>query len=327
MIMSSTDSLHRKANSQMKLNMALWNVRSLTNFTINNLCCCDSSSDCLFLTETWLGLEGLAVLNEAVPANSRSSSSIRNGMRGVGTASSLSSSLGHRQLSLGHFSSFEHHAVLLKCEPYILAVTVYGPPIQNVILLDEFSSEPLWIIHTDYNRITIVGDFNWHLDNTTDARVLDFSNLLMDFTPALKWAHSEAWGHILDLIPTRGLSTVFSSVYDVTISDHFWVFFYCFNNEVNHKEGTMKKLYLDSEGADNFIASFRNSPSPCLHSSCNDLVDCYCKRLRASIDLLAPLKMKKVTDNFRSPWKNEKMAILKRKCQRAERKWRKIKLY
>jgi len=50
--------------------MAILNVRSFLNksFIINNLIL-DNNIDCLFLTETWLGVDALATLTEASPPN------------------------------------------------------------------------------------------------------------------------------------------------------------------------------------------------------------------------------------------------------------------
>lgn len=311
--------------AQLKLNMALWNVRSLTNksFIINDLIQ-DKYLDCICLTETWLGADGQAVLNEAVPPNYSSTFTIRDGKRGGGTASILSSSLHHKVLSFGHFLSFEYHAVLLKCKPNILVLTIYRPPKYSKDFLLEFS-ELLSIIHANYAKSIILGDFNLHKECTTDTRVLDFSNLLasMDFTQHVNEA-THKQGHTLDLVITQGVSIDVTSVSDLTISDHFCVFFTVLVCDVvKLTERTIKKRYLDADAAENFMNLFPDT-STCLHL-CDDPVDCLCKRLRETIDQVAPLKVKKVTKP-RTPWKNDNTASLKRICRRAERKWRKTKL-
>ena len=50
--------------------MAILNVRSLLNksFVINDLIL-DNNIDCLFLTETWLGVDTPVILTEASPPN------------------------------------------------------------------------------------------------------------------------------------------------------------------------------------------------------------------------------------------------------------------
>lgn len=70
-----------------KLNMALFNIRALSNksFYINELIS-DNDLDCLFLTETWLGMHAPATLTEACPANYVFSLSCREGRKGSGTA-------------------------------------------------------------------------------------------------------------------------------------------------------------------------------------------------------------------------------------------------
>ena len=57
-------------NSSLTFNMAILNVRSLLNksFVINDLIL-DNNIDCLFLTETWLGVDTPVILTEASPPN------------------------------------------------------------------------------------------------------------------------------------------------------------------------------------------------------------------------------------------------------------------
>lgn len=111
--------------------MALFNVRSLSNntFFINDLIM-EHKLDCMFLTETWLSTDGPAALIEASPPNYSSSHSCRQGEKGGGTATILSAAHAGRDIPLGDFCSFEHHAIILRCQPPVLAVTLYRPPKQ-----------------------------------------------------------------------------------------------------------------------------------------------------------------------------------------------------
>ena len=64
------------------------------------------------------------------------------------------------------------------------------------------------------------------MDNGNDSKARDFMNLLnsMDFTHHItEPTHKRR--HTLDLVITKGLTTVISSVCDLALSDHFCIFF------------------------------------------------------------------------------------------------------
>ncbi len=78
----------------------------------------------------------------------------------------------------------------------------------------------------DFDCITIVGDFNIHVDNPQDKGtkqlwcVLDNFGLTQHVTEP---THNK--GHTLDLIISKGLNISKVVVTDVTLSDHACVFF------------------------------------------------------------------------------------------------------
>ena len=47
-----------------------------------------------------------------------------------GTASIFADALNCRNIPIGDFHSFEHHAILLKSQPPVLVITIYRPPKQ-----------------------------------------------------------------------------------------------------------------------------------------------------------------------------------------------------
>ena len=92
-----------------------------------------------------------------------------------------------RSQSFGKFPSSEYPAVLLRCKPRVQAVTVHSPPPkptpphppkQSAIFLDEFSGLPS-IIHSNYDRLIITGDFKLHFDNPADAKSNGFQKCCM----------------------------------------------------------------------------------------------------------------------------------------------------
>src|SRR4029434_4988490 len=84
--------------------------------------------------------------------------------KGGGTATITTDALCCRSISFDDFTSFEYHAIVLKCQPPALTVTVYRPPKQCRTFLTDFS-ELLSIIHTNYGKILIIDDFNIHGNN------------------------------------------------------------------------------------------------------------------------------------------------------------------
>src|SRR4029434_5787440 len=79
-------------------------------------------------------------------------------------------------------------------------------------------------------------------------------NLLnsMDFTQHItEPTHNR--GHTLDVVITKGLTTVISSICDLALSDHFCIFFTALVPKVkNSSECFIKKCYLNSAAAENF---------------------------------------------------------------------------
>ena len=145
--------------------------------------------------------------------------------KGGGTATITTDALCCRSIFFDDFASFEYHAIVLNCQPPALTVTVYRPPKQCRTFLTDFS-ELLPIIHTNYDKIIIIDDFNIHVNNGNDSKARDFMNLLnsMDFTQQItEPTHNR--GQTLDLVITKGLTTVISSVCDLALSDHFCIFF------------------------------------------------------------------------------------------------------
>ena len=89
---------------------------------------------------------------------------------------------------------------------------------------------------------------------------------------------------------------------------------------------TIRKRYLTAEVAANFIDILTDTPSDVLPSSCDFIVENFNSKLRSALDIVAPIKIKKLSTKSKPPWKNDHTNNLKRNCRKAERKWRKNKI-
>ena len=323
---------HRMQLDPEEISMALFNVRSLSKktFLINNLID-EEALHCIFLTETWLTDNGSASLIEASPPNYSFSESHRKEKRGGGTASIFKDSLRCTNISLGDFASFEHHAILLKCQPKIIAVTVYRPPKYCPNFYDEFA-EFLSILHAQYDKCIISGDFNLHVDDKTDKASVEFMDLLesMDFVQHVSEpTHNR--GHTLDLLITKGITTTVKSVRFLTLSDHFCIFFTVNINKLEQRnDRVIRKRYLTPEIADKFRVLMTTVDAKTAKDTASDtnvLVTAFNSKVKTALDSLAPIHLKRVKEKSKAPWINSDLNEQKKACRRAERRWRKTKLH
>ena len=310
--------------------MALWNVRSLTpkTFLINDFITSHNLS-CLFLTETWLTDNAATALIEASPANFSFSESHRAVKRGGGTASIVQDSFSRTNILFDDFNTFEYHAILLKCKPKILAVTVYRPE-HDASFLDEFT-EFLSLLHTQHDQIILTGDFNIHVDNPFDPIAKDFLNLLdsMGFTQHVS-GPTHKKGHTLDLVITKNLTTSITSIIPPTISDHSCILFNIEIHKIVQKPDRFirKRVITPQVSADfkSLITAKSNAPLEDPSKEIN-LVEFFNTKAKSTLDQLAPLRLKRVLDKKKDPWITPNIIILKKACRKAERTWKKSKLH
>ena len=309
---------------------ALLNVRSLVNKShlISDLII-SHELDIMFLTETWLDLNNREfVLNESAPPNFNYIDASRIGKKGGGVAVIYSDTYQCKQVSFGDFSSFEYLGAVLKCSPSVLLLIIYRPPKYCNSFFDEFS-ELLSIISIEHNCLSIVGDFNIHIDNPSDNNTIELNNLLDTFGLSQHVSgltHNR--GHTLDLFITKGLKSSFVSASDVALSDHLCIFL-----EMNitpiilTQSRTVKKRHINESTSALFMEAI--SLTPTLPSaSVNDLLDNFNSTTLKAIDAVAPSRIKLISGKKKAPWRNApSVKQQKKECRKAERKWRKTKLH
>ena len=82
------------------------------------------------------------------------------------------------------------------------------------------------IILTSHDKIILLGDFNFHVNDPTDSRALDFLDLVtcLNLVQHVQSA-THIQGNTLDLVITKGIDVDISSIDEVPVSDHYCVFF------------------------------------------------------------------------------------------------------
>ena len=102
-------------------------------------------------------------------------------------------------------------------------------------------------------------------------------------------------GHTLDLVITHGLSIGVSSVADLAVSDHYCVFSNITSfNQVEAPVRTVRRHYLTSEVAANFMRILQSTPAEILPAPCKFIVDNFNSRLKSTLDSVAPLLTKTI---------------------------------
>lgn len=180
-----------------------------------------------------------------------------------------------------------------------LVLIVYHPPRLKNGFIDEFS-ELLSRITIDYDSILISGDFNIHIDNTTDPFASQFTRMLSTFDPIQHTAgptHSQ--GHTLDLVISKGLSVTMNCILDVAISDHFCIFFEMstLTKQVPTSK-LLKRRFLCPDTLDNFITRYTARKQSDLNcntdtslSLCDNLVNNFNQSVTHILDDIAPYKI------------------------------------
>lgn len=116
------------------------------------------------------------------------------------------------------------NALVIKAQQSILTVTIYRPPKHNTNFLSEFP-DFMSIVLTSCDRIISLGDFNFHINDTADSKVVEFLDVLACFglvQHVKRNTHNH--GNTLDLVITRDIEIDISDMADVSVSYHFCAF-------------------------------------------------------------------------------------------------------
>ena len=170
----------------------------------------DNDFDIFAFTETWLnpGDHDKVIIGSLTPKGYRFVHARENRGRGVGLL--FKNTLNVKQTSttcLGGFKSFEAIEVQLQVYSHtVFFLVVYRPPpsiVNNLstgLFMDEFSSL-LQLYVTTPGSLAIAGDFNFHIDDTSDTATVSFLKLLDSFNLRQHvQSPTHRVGHYLDLV-------------------------------------------------------------------------------------------------------------------------------
>jgi len=186
----------------------------------------EKSIDILSLTETWLSPDTPpSILNSLTPINYSLLHEPRAKGRGGGIALIHRSFLKVSRIPLPTCSSFEALCVRLSYSTFCCSVlSVYRPPnLSKTDFLTEFSSL-LEILIPSTSNLFFTGDFNYHLDCSSEPSVSQFLCLLdtFDLTQHVTFS-THASGHTLDLFITHSASSLISNIdfHILPFTDHY----------------------------------------------------------------------------------------------------------
>ena len=169
----------------------------------------------------------------------------------------------------------------------------------------------------------IAGDFNIHVNNTSDSNTITFMDMLQSFDLINKVSFmTHKSNNTLDLVITKSDATFLQNVVKGhMVSDHYMVLFDIkISHTVTPTTTVSFRKYKDID-----LAKFTNDVPNKLeralstHMSADELVETYSKTLETTLEAHAPLKTKKITQHNKVPWFSDAIANELRLCRQLEK--------
>ena len=311
----------------------LFNARSICNKTAGVFeLLSDSNIDVCLLTETWLRKGDSSKIAEIKDLGYNIKHHSRAG-RGGGVAIAYKKHLKFTQRTTKAFKSFEHIESVVKSQSGELLrfCCVYRSCTAKQSNVPQFCQD-----FDDYleslmqlpGKLIIAGDFNLHLEDSTNSDSRKFMQILTNYgliqhisTP------THLGGGILDLVITRSnlcdsldIKDI-KSVKTVTTSDHFLISFSC---SFTHQNAATKVHMTGRKICDIDIQKFKEDILLSdlnvveKYQDSNAATDLYNKELRRILDAHAP-EIEFMANPDQSKWVNTECQVARRKRRKAER--------
>ena len=288
--------------------------------------------DLLFITETWLNAQhGEDILLGVCPEGYASFQVPRIGRRGGGTALIHRETIRVNPMSpVFEATTFEHlSASLFFNSVCVRLVVVYRPPsTKPSLFLTEFSAylEQLVIMT---GKLLIVGDFNIHLDDSSNLFSQKFLSTIKSF--GLEQHVSDPThvsGHVLDLVLSRPADrTIADCFVSGLVSDHFVVRCLIRTHRPFRPQKTVSFRKLKSIDLDAFARDLLNLPlftDP--GGDVLSLLEQYNTGTAQILERHAPLQTRKFTIRPDNPWNTEEVRAARRQSRKLERRFKLSKL-
>ncbi len=184
------------------------------------------------------------------------------------------------------------------------------------------------------DKVLIVGDFNIHVDNEKDSLGPAFIDIINSIGVRQHVSgHTHCRNHTLDLVLSHGIDVNGGEVLQQSdyISDHYLVL--CklhiakaVNSTHSYKYGrtitsTTKDCLVSNLPDLSQFLSTSNSAEKLV-----DVTETMDSLFSSTLDMVAPLRLRKIKENSPTPWYNEHTRALNRTALKMERRWRKTKL-
>jgi exonuclease III len=298
----------------------------------------DEGLDICAITETWLspGAKDVITLGNLTPTGYKVDHIPRHKGKGGGVAFVYKDMFSFIVQTGPKYSSFECIEALLSTgNDCIRFSCIYRPPPggksgkPTCQFLDDFT-EYVDSHATTSGRLIITGDFNFHLEDSSNSDARKFNDLLISLNLTQHVTEpTHTHGHLLDLVLSRSSDSIISDlhVHGAPLSDHSPVSFSLPFHQSSTTEKTvhfrkLKEIDIEDFKSDIEKSSLYTNPA----AEITDLVRQYNVILQEVLDRHAPLLEKKVRKRRHTEWYNEDIMLAKRARRRAENKWRKTKL-
>lgn len=290
--------------------------------------------DIMALSETWLTGTSLddPIISEINKYGYQICHVARDNKKGggIGVIVSTNYVIKNKECNFLKFNSFESMEIIVNMKKDVIFSIIYRPPSSSIkIFLQDFSSYLDQL--SDMNKeFIIMGDFNLHLDETSNNYIRDFTNVLdlFDLENHVKEpTHSK--GHILDLVITRQKPINIFNVYVEdyhNFSDHYTIVFNINNARILKSE--VKRILVKDYSKINY-ESFASELQRCINlvpgkgQSVDQLVNHYNSIIKNTINENIPNKYKRSSN--KSKWFDVEIKVARRERRRWERKYIKHK--
>ena len=316
------------------LNLSHVNARSIANkidqFQVE---VCDNKVDICAITETWIRKDDIeAITNEVPPIGYKIFSKPRTtGRNGGGLALVYKDYLTVNELIAENhiFNTMEIQVYHVRLDHISINLyVIYRIPSMSIIsFCDELSQVLEDDIARSANKTLFVGDFNIHVDDSSDSDTITFMDLLDSYNMLNKVTFpTHVKHHSLDLVIENRDNTVVTHVKEgLFLSDHCFV--HSTLDIITPKECvlTFRKLKsIDHSTLKSDIEESLNKIGLQNSSNVQQPVASYNTILSELLEKHAPLRTRKVKQSHRQPWFDDRIRreiIIRRKKERAYRSY------